>query len=216
MPEADTILILGGGVFPDGTLTNLSRQRLDAAISLFKQGAAPTLTVLGSQKSTYLPDAITFAQTGASLRAAYLVSKGITADRILKIEDGKDTIGEAIACKMAFPAHNTKTFILVTSVLHIPRSEWLFQTILGDGYRIIPHGVPCGGLLLADEERDYLLTTQAYFRKHPENLKHLSNWHADNPALYQSFKDIHDSYHPPGKESEAYIGFAQKNPTLKT
>lgn len=204
--KPNTILVLGGGIFPDGTLTNLSKQRLDAAVVLHKKQAAPTITVLGSRKSTYLPNAIDFPEAGAVLRARYLEEQGIDPAHIQKIEDGKDTIGEVLACQQDFARHEIRHFILVTSTLHMKRAKWLFETILGADYTVVPHNVDCGGLLVAEEEADYLAATQNYFQFYPERIKNPLNWHAENPSLYQSFRDIHDRYHPPGKESEAYIG----------
>lgn len=212
----DTILVLGGGIFPDGTLTNLSRQRLDKAVSLYQQGEALSITVLGARKSTYLPDAIEFPEAGAQLRARYLVAQGIPGDRIVRIEDGIDTIGEALACRDAFSVSHTHHFILVTSALHMKRAQWLFETLLGADYKVVPRGVDCGGLLSAAEEAEYLAATQSYFRTHPHKLARAHDWHTDNPALYRVFKNIHDGYHPLGRESEAYIGVRSDLSPLKT
>jgi uncharacterized SAM-binding protein YcdF (DUF218 family) len=214
MTEAQTIVVLGGGRFNDGSLTNLSLQRLDAAINLFNAGEAPTITVLGGSKSTYLPGALGFEKPGAEARADYLVAKGIPADRINQIPDGRDTIGEAITCRDHLPKFGVSSLILVTSTLHMPRSKWLFETILGSGYQIQTHGADCGGLLLADEETSYLRTTQEYFASHPGCLEKPGNWHESNPDLYTSFKAIHDRFHPPGKESEAYAGVVREQPTV--
>lgn len=200
----DTILVLGGGFFPDGSLTNLSRQRLDAAAELFRQGAAPTVTVLGGVKSTYLPGAIAYDKAGADKRADYMEQLGVPRAQINIIRDGRDTIGEALACRRHFPSFGIHAFLLVTSALHMPRAAWLFSTILGPGYTITPHGVECGGLLLAGEEAAYLDFTRRYFGEHPGCLDVPEGWHDKHPALYAGFKAIHDRFHPPGRESEAY------------
>ena len=70
--------------------------------------------------------------------------------------------------------------------------------------------------MLADEEAAYLRTTQDYFASHPGCLTQPGNWHDSNPELYTAFKRIHDEFHPPGKESEAYLAVASEPPLLKT
>ena len=201
---AQTAVILGGGFFPDGTLTNLSRQRLDAGAQLFLSGQVLSLTVLGTSKSTYLPNALSYDRPGAEKRAEYLQGKGIPSASINKIIDGRDTIGEALACRKALPDLGISNFILVTSDIHMARAMWIFSTILSMDFVITPYGVPCGGLLLPDEEAVYLETTQNYFAARPGILENVDDWHNHHAQLYRLFKDIHDRFHPPGKESEAY------------
>ena len=204
MTDYQTFLVLGGGRFPDGTLTHLSTQRLDASVALYKERKAFSITVLGGGSSTYLPNAIQYSTSGAEERARYLSAKGIPASRIFKIENGKDTIGEAIACRDHMPSLGFSRFILVTSELHIPRSRWLFQTILGPGFHIDFFGVPCQGILIEEEEKSYLEATQHYFKENPDCLDDTRDWHNRQAALYKVFKKIHDKFHPPGKASEAY------------
>lgn len=196
-----TAVVLGGGFFMDGTLTTLSRQRLDAAIALFRAEKIATITVLGERKSTYLSNAIEFEKTGAEKRADYLAQSGIPTDKIHQIPFGRDTIGEALAVKK----HGEfSKFLLITSDLHMPRAHWIFQTILGDSVKIEDYPVPCDGLLLMEEEQDYLAATRNYFATRPHILENTDNWHTLHSELYATFKTIHDKHHPKGKESQAY------------
>lgn len=203
-----TAVILGGGFLPDGSLTPLSLQRLDAGVELFQRGVVPSLTVLGAIKRSYLPNISDYARPGAESRAEYLMSQGVPEGSINKILDGRDSIGEFLGLRKHLPALGVNDFILVTSEIHMPRSLWLAATILGDGYSVHPHPVPCGGLLIADEDAAYLKATREYFAARPNILDDTENWHTTHSDLYNRFKEIHDEFHPPGQESQAYFAVA--------
>lgn len=200
-----TILVLGGGRLPQGGQTTLSLQRLDSAVELYSMGAAQSITVLGGLRSTYLPNALHFEIPGAQERAEYLRSRGVPSNAIWQIQDGRDTLGEAIAFQKGFVALGITEFILVTSAFHIPRSRWIFETVLAGACPFTCHEVPCGGILLADEEAEYLRVLKDYLAQRPTWRANLSDWHLNNPALYAEYKLIHDRFHPPGKESQAYF-----------
>ena len=203
-------IVLGGGFTPDGQLTELSLQRLNAGRDLYKDGKIQKILVLGAQKSTYLPNAIVFPLAGAEVRKDYLIQNDIPDADILPVLQGHDTIGEAIACKEYLAAQSSPDLTLITSDKHMPRALWVFQTILGSAYTISNYTVPCGDLLIVEEEGAYLHVTQEYFTKHSPEIIPDGNWHATHPDLYSNFKKIHDVYHPPGNESQAYM--AVKNP----
>lgn len=99
-PKYDAIIVLGGGRFNSGDLTPLSIQRLNKGIELYYGDVAPLICALGGHKSTYRVGAIDFNITGAELRKQYFVSHGIPESNVIKIEEGRDTIGEAFASRM--------------------------------------------------------------------------------------------------------------------
>lgn len=203
-------IILGGGVTPEGELTRLSRQRLDRGIELFQNSVVSKLVVLGEARSTYFENAIQFDVAGAERRANYLIDHGIPELAIQKIARGRDTIGEGLACRDFYRTQPEKNFLLVTSEIHMPRALWIFRNLFEKEFIIEPEGVRCGGILLQDEEKEYLEVTQSYFSKiNPEHFT-CDNWHEMNKQLYAIFKAIHDKYHPPGKESEAYYAVQRK------
>ena len=65
MEQYQTIVVLGGGFSLGGSLTNLSIQRLDASVELYRANQSATITVLGGFTSTYLPNAIGYEVSGA-------------------------------------------------------------------------------------------------------------------------------------------------------
>lgn len=128
-PKYDAIIVLGGGRFNSGDLTPLSIQRLDAGINLYKQGFAPTICALGGHKSTYRTGAIEFDTTGAELRKRYFLDHGVPEGNIIKVEEGRDTIGEAFASRKVLRKRGVRKLLVVTSDKHLERSLFIFRRI---------------------------------------------------------------------------------------
>ncbi len=191
MATYDVIIVLGGGRYNDGSLTELSKQRLDAGAELLKKRVAPKIFALGGKYSTYRPGAICFSQTGASLRSKYLQEKGVPQKNIVLVEDGKDTISEALICKEKCQNQNFKKILVVTSDKHLPRALYIFKKVFGKGCSISGYGVLCGDLLIEEEEKEYLEVFKKYLFQ---------------PELYKVYGQIHDKFHPAGQESQAYAG----------
>lgn len=191
MIKYDAIIVLGGGRYNDGSLTELSKQRLDAGAELFKKGVAPKIFALGEKYSTYRPGAICFPQTGASLRSKYLREKGVPKNNIILLENGRDTINEALVCNEKCQELEYKKILVVTSDKHLPRALYIFKKVFGKGYSINGQGVPCGDLLIEEEEKEYLEAFKKYLFQ---------------PELYKIYGQIHDKFHPSGQESQAYAG----------
>jgi uncharacterized SAM-binding protein YcdF (DUF218 family) len=206
--QYDAIIVLGGGRNNSGDLTPLSTQRLDKGGELFKQGVSPKVFALGGYKSTYSPQAITFDRTGATLRSEYLQTLGVPIDSVVLVENGKDTIGEAFASREIARELNAKSLLVVTSDKHMERSLFIFRRIFGQDFQIDGSGVPCGDLLNSDEEKEYLGVVERFFSGLPENIPNPDpeSWYQDHADLYQQYKEIHDRFHPTGKESQAYSG----------
>lgn len=206
--QYDAIIVLGGGRDNSGDLTPLSTQRLDRGVELFRHGTAPKIFALGGYKSTYSPQAITFGRTGADLRSEYLQKLGVPADSVVLVENGKDTIGEAFASREIAKGKGVKSLLVVTSDKHMERSLFIFRRIFGLDFQIDGSDVPCGDLLNSDEEKEYLGVVKHFFLALPEDIPNHNpeSWYQDHANLYQQYKEIHDKYHPAGKESQAYSG----------
>jgi uncharacterized SAM-binding protein YcdF (DUF218 family) len=204
----DAAIVLGGGRYNDGTLTPLSLGRLDRGIRLYRTGTARRLILLGGPFITYSPNAIRFRKTGAQVRKEYAVRQGVPASAVLKVESGRDTICEAFAARDLVRAKKYSRVQLVTSEKHLPRALWLFRRIFGKRVSITGVPVPSGRLLFAREEAAYFRLTKRFFSTFPAVIPtpNLSTWFFDHAVLYAAFKRIHDSFHPPGRESQAYAG----------
>ena len=204
----DAAIILGGGRYNNDKLTPLSIQRLDRGYNLYKKKVVPKLITLGGRYSTYSPKAIKFDKTCAQLRKEYLITLGVNAKDIIKIEDGRDTICEAFAAREQLKKLKLTNLILITSDKHMKRALWIFNRIFGKKFSIIGEEVSCGNILIPEEEKEYFEVTKKLFKKFPQDIPmpNLLTWFKDQAELYIKFKKIHDKYHPPGKESQAYVG----------
>jgi len=198
----DVIIILGGGVTPEGSLTDLSRQKLDGGYLAFQENMADTIIVAGSKEYS------------VGLRQRYLLEKeggqkSISLENIIQAVGGQDTIGEAFATKGIIQERGLRNFLLVTSDKHMPRALWIFTRIYGNGFNIEGKSVPCGDLLNEDMERKLLRVTKEFFGKFPGQIDapELAKWYQENEELYDRFRKIHRRFYPPreGKECQAYM-----------
>ncbi len=208
MNKYQAVIPLGGGRNKNGSLTEMSCERLDKAVAVFESGIADLIFSLGGHKSTYRPNAIEFSQPGGVLRAKYLSTKGVPMEKIIILKmECRDTIGEALAVREYLQSSEIKKLLVVTSELHLPRALFLFRRILGTGFEIYAESVPSNGLLIGDEEKEYLELAKRFFLVKPAYIREKSfdEWFLGNQDYYFNLLSIHDKYHSLGKESQAYF-----------
>ena len=120
MPEADAILLLGGGM---GANTNAvpyaemwsPADRVWHTARLFKAGRAPKITLSGGGvKETTVP---------------LLEDFGVPEESLVYFEDAKNTEDEARMIAEYFKNEGVENpkLLLVTSAWHMRRAEWLFK-----------------------------------------------------------------------------------------
>ena len=120
MPEADAILLLGGGV---GANTNASpyaemlspADRVWHAARLFRAGRAPKITLSGGGvKESTVP---------------LLKDFGVPEDALVYFEGARNTEDEARMIAAYFKTEGVESprLLLVTSAWHMRRAEWLFK-----------------------------------------------------------------------------------------
>lgn len=120
----DTIVVLGAGITRKGNLTMIARTRMDKAIELYTDKAAPRIIVTGKKESAVMK--------------RYAVKKGIRQKDILVECNSLDTIGNAFFARKEFLLPNSwHRLIVVTSAFHLPRARLVFRKILGRAYRLL-------------------------------------------------------------------------------
>src|SRR3989338_1963789 len=130
----DVIIILGGGIEPDGSLPEIPKLRIIKGAELFRDGIAPKIIMSGNygfwlEKEPIRPEAEAMKE--------YAVSLGVPEGGILKEDISKDTIGNAYFCKINFlETNNWHNVVIVTSDYHIPRTRYIFEKVLGKNYMI--------------------------------------------------------------------------------
>lgn len=149
----DAIIVLGGGILPDGALSPISKNRLDYALALFEREAVP-LVVTG--KWSLLLEAPP-PRTEAEAMREYVLARGtVTADDILLEDQSMETIGNAYYLKVGILAPRAWHKVLaVTSEFHVPRAEQTFVKVFSQAYTIDFVAAPSGlqGPELAAKER---------------------------------------------------------------
>lgn len=127
MPEADAIVLLGGGMSVDTNASpyaemNLSADRVWHAARLYKAGKAPKITLSGNfvREST----------------VSLLQDFGVPESALLYYEDAKNTEDEARMIAADFANTNASVkVLLVTSAWHMRRAQWLFEKA---GVAVVP------------------------------------------------------------------------------
>ncbi len=212
--QYDAIIVLGGGRDTEGNLTNLSKRRLDAGCAAYHEGLSRKIFALGGLMSTYNPNAIQFAKTGADLRSEYMIEKSVAPEDIIKVVGGRDTIGESFVSRDAAEKLGLKKLLLVTSDKHMERALYIFKRIFGPDYEIDGKEVPCGDMLNAKEEKEYLEVTRKLLESLPQEIPTPESWDAwkeKHKYLYEVFKEIHEKYMKGEVETnEAYMGVRDK------
>lgn len=128
---ADALVVLGGGVAPDGSLPPVPRTRVRRAAELFQQGIAPRIIMSGRHGLHCEPPPV----TEAAAMAAFAEELGVPAAAILLEEESRDTLGNAYFTREQFLAPNGWRFIrVVTSDFHLSRAAWVFRKMLGSRY----------------------------------------------------------------------------------
>ncbi len=124
--SADSILVLGARVYPDGRLSDALADRLATALRLYRAGKAPSILVSGADEEP------------AAMRA-WLVARGVPSPAIVEDAGGVDTYS---SMARAHATYERQRVLVVTQAFHLPRALYLAQS----------HGLACQGVV-ADARR---------------------------------------------------------------
>jgi uncharacterized SAM-binding protein YcdF (DUF218 family) len=158
----DVIIVLGGGINKNGGLPKPVINRIYKAQELFNEKLAPIIIMSGrwSPRLRHRP-IITEAQS----MEIYAHSLGLPKSAILKEEQSGSTLKNAQYLKDLFlTPHHWCNIIVVTSGFHLPRTQYIFDKILGPAYQISYISAPSvSGLSHRLRERFLLSLTKKYF-----------------------------------------------------
>lgn len=110
-PERPVALVLGAGVFADGTPTPFLAARLDVAARLFEQGTVTTLLLSGDGDSAHHDEP-------AAMRR-YLLARGVPPEAMVLDPAGLDTYD---SCVRTGRDHAMSPVIVVSQTYHLPRA----------------------------------------------------------------------------------------------
>jgi uncharacterized SAM-binding protein YcdF (DUF218 family) len=152
LEPADAIVVLGGGVRPDGTLSLTSLVRVIRGLVLYGQAAAPTIVFSGSEE---VGTRTTTAEAATEM-ARHL---GVPGTAVLADGRGRTTREEAEVLGPMLHAKGIRRILLVTGGLHLRRAVPLFER---RGFVVLP--APADAVSLSTrvpEERLLLLRALA-------------------------------------------------------
>jgi uncharacterized SAM-binding protein YcdF (DUF218 family) len=148
LERADAIVVLGGQVRPDGTLSLTSLVRVIRGLVLYGEAAAPTIVFSGSE-------GVGTTTTTAEAATEIALHLGVPRTAVLADGRGRTTREEAEVLGPLLRAKGIRRILLVTGGLHLRRAVPLFER---RGFVVLP--VPADPVSLATrlpEERLALL-----------------------------------------------------------
>jgi uncharacterized SAM-binding protein YcdF (DUF218 family) len=122
-------IVLGAGLEDDGSPTDTTLARADAAASL-AHGRDIALIVSGSHGDGPTPE-----RSEAYFMAERLVAKGVAGSRIFLEDESRDTVANAALVAERYLASITpRPLVIVTSPFHIGRALAIFAMVLGPSW----------------------------------------------------------------------------------
>ena len=117
----DAIVVLGAGLRPDGTPSNMLEDRLKGAIELYKKGVAPKIIVSGDCSGEHYDE--------VSAMKKFCVDNGVPEADVLRDDKGFSTYEtmDNVVRGMGY-----KNIIVVTQKYHIYRSVYLARRMGAD------------------------------------------------------------------------------------
>ena len=133
LPKADAIVVLGGGLRPAlpprrGVEVAEGGDRLLTGLDLLRQARAPLLVFTGGKVKLTSDDP---ASSEARSAAALARSLGLPPERMLLLEEPRNTAEEALALKTLATQRGWRSVLLVTSATHMPRALVIVQRLSG-------------------------------------------------------------------------------------
>jgi len=111
---AEAVLVLGALVFPDGRVSPMLADRLDAALALYEAGKAEKILVSGDHGQVEYDEVNTMRR--------YLEQRGVPPEDIFMDHAGFDTYDSLYRARDVFQA---RRLIVVTQEFHLPRALWI-------------------------------------------------------------------------------------------
>lgn len=125
--KVDTIIVLGGGINPEGKLPDWVVSRLEKAYKLYQNRISSTILVSGKGRDNY-------PITEAEAMSAYLQQRGVPITDILSEYFSTDTLQNAYFSRVihADPLE-FHSVIVITNQFHLMRSKQIFGHVF-DSY----------------------------------------------------------------------------------
>lgn len=126
--RADGAVVLGGGLFPNGTLTPASLERTLYALSLHRRGLVPRLIFSGGVTGEA-------PRPEGEVMAEFARAMGVPGDAIVVEQASRTTYENAVETAKLLRERGLRRVLLVTDPTHMYRSQLAFQR---QGVQVLP------------------------------------------------------------------------------
>ena len=128
----EIIVVLGGGMLPDGSPAPATLARAEAAAEVARAHPGAAIICSGSHGVGRKP-----RRSEAASMADLIVERGVDRERIFLEDQSRDTIGNAVyVADRYLGAIPSRRIYLVTSPFHLERSVETFRLVLGPDWQI--------------------------------------------------------------------------------
>jgi uncharacterized SAM-binding protein YcdF (DUF218 family) len=142
----ELVVVLGGGMQPDGTPAPSTLARATTAAELAAKLPAAAIICSGSHGVGRRPQ-----KSEAASMADVITAHGVAAERIFLEDESRDTIGNAVnVAERHLASIAPRPIHVVTSPFHLARSIETFRLVLGPAWQI--DGI-ASGVVSDDRER---------------------------------------------------------------
>lgn len=117
----DVAVVLGARVRPDGTPSVLLHDRLLRGLAAWQRGEAGLVMVSGGLGVE--------GHEEADVMAAWLIARGVPAERVVVDRDGWTTWHTAVNTRALLEARGLSSALVVTSYYHVPRARLAFERV---------------------------------------------------------------------------------------
>lgn len=133
----EAVIILGKGVQTDGTVPTIVQHELDYVLSLHGQQPLPLVIVSGRQWGLEP----VHGQLSEAVAMANYLKEQTQSNITVELEDQSlDTIGNLVFSKQILDTHQAKQILVVSTVPHLSRVQYLVSQLFDASYHFSYHG----------------------------------------------------------------------------
>jgi SanA protein len=152
VPNADTVLILGAYVFPDGTLSAMLKDRVMVGYELYENGKAPKIIVSGDHGRQDYDE--------VNAMKDFIKSKGVTGKDIFMDHAGFSTYESLYRARDIF---QVKKVIIVTQEYHLLRAIFIARELGLEAYGVASDNHDYGQVMAAYGVREMVARNKDFW-----------------------------------------------------
>ncbi len=152
IPEADAVLILGAYVLPDGTLSDMLRDRITVGYELYEQGKVPKILVSGDHGRKDYDE--------VNSMKGYLKAQGASGQDVFMDHAGFSTYESIYRARDIF---QVKKVIIVTQHYHLLRAVYIARELGLEAYGVASDLHDYGPVMTGYETRELIARNKDFW-----------------------------------------------------